>query len=53
MEVICTVCGRKEELDKTHKDFQKLAKAETKFFICESCSLKIKAQAASTNDLLK
>ncbi|MCL2678554.1 MAG: DUF2197 domain-containing protein [Clostridiales bacterium] len=53
MEVLCPVCGRKETIDKTHKDFQKLAKAQTKTHICESCNLKIKAQAASANDLLR
>ncbi len=45
MEVRCSICGKKEELTKIHKDFQKLRKNPHAPYICNYCSNKVQYQA--------
>ncbi|MBO8167824.1 MAG: DUF2197 domain-containing protein [Thermoanaerobacteraceae bacterium] len=45
MEVKCSICGRKQEITKVHKDFQKLRKDPTAPFICDYCNDRLKFQA--------
>ncbi len=38
MKVVCRICGREEELQKTHKDYQRIAADRSGVYICYRCS---------------
>lgn len=45
MEVRCTLCGRREELTKIHKDYQRLAANPKGLYICARCSQRVQFEA--------
>ncbi|AKX93682.1 DUF2197 domain-containing protein [Neomoorella thermoacetica] len=45
MEVKCALCGRKEEITKVHKDYQKLARDKDAVYTCEICRARLRYQA--------
>jgi len=45
MEVKCALCGRKEEITKVHKDYQKLARDKNAVYTCEICRARLRYQA--------
>ncbi|GEA15108.1 MAG: hypothetical protein PWR22_247 [Moorella sp. (in: firmicutes)] len=45
MEVKCSLCGRKEELTKVHKDYRKLARDKNAVYTCETCRARLRYQA--------
>lgn len=38
MIVLCSLCGKKQEIGKIHKDYQRLAKNPKATFICTYCN---------------
>ncbi|MHB1421161.1 MAG: DUF2197 domain-containing protein [Bacillota bacterium] len=45
MQVRCTICGQQSELNKIHKDYQKLAKDPQAVYICFNCNNRLQIQA--------
>lgn len=45
VEVRCALCGRKEELTKVHKDYQRLAANPQSLYICARCSQRVQFEA--------
>jgi uncharacterized protein YlaI len=45
VEVRCSVCGRREELTRIHKDYQRLMANPKSVYICARCSQRIQFEA--------
>lgn len=45
MEIKCSLCGRKEEISKVHKDYRKLARDKNAVYACEICRTRLHLQA--------
>lgn len=45
MEVKCSICGKKEEITKIHKDYQKLAANPELHYVCWNCENRMRFQA--------
>lgn len=46
MEVKCTLCGKKIEISKIHKDYQRLARDPNSKYICWNCENRVKVHAS-------
>ncbi|MGB9887560.1 MAG: DUF2197 domain-containing protein [Moorellales bacterium] len=53
MEVRCSLCGRREEITKIHKDYQKLAANPGTPYICSRCSRKVQYEAVEEQKVPK
>lgn len=45
MEVKCVICGKREEIGKIHKDYDRLARDPKGLYICYFCSTRVHKQA--------
>ncbi len=52
MKVTCSVCGKQHQINKAHKDYQKIAKQHSSY-ICEKCSAWIQFQMQNCQDFRK
>jgi uncharacterized protein YlaI len=50
LEVKCSICGKKQEITKIHKDYQKLARNPKENFICWECENRLKYQASKKHE---
>jgi len=46
-------CGAEQEINKIHKDYQRLAKEPKGIFVCNTCSDKARSQALKTQKSAK
>lgn len=53
MKVRCDFCGSEQEINKIHKDYQRLAKEPEGVFVCNNCSNKVRCQALKTQKTVK
>jgi len=53
VEVRCSLCGRREEITKIHKDYQKLAANPQAPYICSRCSWKVQYEAVEEQKVPK
>ena len=53
MEVRCSLCGRREEISKIHKDYQRLAANPQALYICARCSRKVQFEATEEQKVPK
>ncbi|MFA5536223.1 MAG: DUF2197 domain-containing protein [Bacillota bacterium] len=53
MKVRCMLCGTEQEINKIHKDYQRLAKDPRGIFVCNACSNKARFQALETQKTAK
>jgi uncharacterized protein YlaI len=49
LEVRCSLCGRKEVIKKTHKEYQRLAKNPDAVYFCQICQMKLQYDASEYN----
>jgi len=49
MEVKCSLCGKHEEINKIHKDYQRLAKNPKDSYICWNCQNRVKINSFEKN----
>jgi len=52
MKVKCLLCGKEEEINKLHKDFNKLKDNTSATYFYEACTRKLSSQALRDNKLL-
>jgi uncharacterized protein YlaI len=50
LQAKCSICGKKYEITKIHKDYQKIAGNPDGSFICWNCEKKLKNQARKTQE---
>ena len=49
MEVRCSLCGKKNEINKMHKDYEKIARQKSTY-VCEICENKLRYNAWERNN---
>ncbi|MCR4962496.1 MAG: DUF2197 domain-containing protein [Firmicutes bacterium] len=45
MKVRCAICGKEEEINKVHKDYNKLMENPQAVYICQACRIILSSQA--------
>ena len=53
MEVRCNICGKLSDIEKTDKDYERLAKNTSGVYICEHCNKMLSMQAAQDNEWMR
>ncbi|MDS1029892.1 DUF2197 domain-containing protein [Bacillota bacterium LX-D] len=49
MEIHCSICGKKYEITKIHKDYLRLASDPKGIYICNNCKNRIRYQNQEGN----